>query len=147
MVKGNIWLQANAEQLGINPEHIQPASVDLCLGMPSAPSSGMMIKDGKLILSPGIVHHLPTVESINMPADCAAQMKLKSSKARAGLNMSGGWVDPGFRGNLTAAVTVTYQTELTIGQPFLQLVFYQVDAVDIIYDGKYQDSVGAVGER
>lgn len=145
MVKGEKWLTDNADALGIRLENVKPASVDLTLGDLHV---GVPIVDGKLIIKKGETALLSTAERITMPKNCAGQMVLRSSKARMGLTMGGGWIDPGYQGNLTAALTASQDTELTVGDTFLQVVFFEVaDHGEEGYVGRYQDSVGAVAAR
>ncbi len=145
MVKGEKWLTDNADALGIRLENVKPASVDLTLGDLHV---GVPIVDGKVTLEPGKTALLSTAERVNMPKDCAGELRLRSSKARAGLMFAGGWVDPGFVGNLTCAVMATQKLELDIGSTFIQLIFHEVaEHGEEGYVGRYQDSVGAVAAR
>lgn len=105
---------------GVHPDHINGASIDLTLGdtlwIERAPHGGHTVVDlaaketpemeqvriqGYFDLAPGQFCLASTREVFNLPADIAAEVKLKSSSARAGLNHSlAGWADPHWHGSV-----------------------------------------------
>ncbi len=97
-------------------EPIQPASVDLRLGPDYIRPSGGLIdyREGRrpepylqaigatLILQPGHFVNVATLEYIEIPNGMVGIIVGKSSRARDGLQVeSAGYVDPGWKGNLT----------------------------------------------
>ncbi|MDD1670948.1 MAG: dCTP deaminase [Methanomicrobiales archaeon] len=66
----------------------QPASYDLRV-------------TGHQILPRGTCTLVNSLEWVELPADLAATLRCRSSYARRGLVLGGGFVDPGFRGQLT----------------------------------------------
>jgi len=134
---------------GITPyleDCINPASIDLRLG-------GTFIDLGtckrdrfshlKITISPGDAILATTMEYIVMPSNAAGVVYLKSSLARQGLDHAlAGFVDPGFKGQLTLELHAHYPVTLTAGQRVVQLVLYQTEEPDKIYNGRYQGQRG-----
>lgn len=134
---------------GVPLEHINAASIDLTLGdnllveepgryswcrlaEKETPPMRELEKDsdGGWSLYPGDFALASTREIFHLPADIAAEYKLKSSLARAGLNhLLAGWCDPGWS---DATLTLELKNELkhTIlklrpGMKIGQIVFWQ----------------------
>ena len=114
----------------------QPASYDLRSG------SDVVIRKGESVL----VH---SIERVELPADVAATLRCRSSYARRGLLMGGGFVDPGFRGQLTLALFNGGREDLKIGEGerVVQMILQEVSDGDELYGGRYQDSEGVVNAR
>ena len=77
--------------LGIDPfaeESLQPSSYDL------RSAEDITIKKGELTL-------VPTMEFVSLPEDLCATLCGRSSFGRKGVVLGAGYIDPGFRGNLT----------------------------------------------
>ena len=135
------------------PEHVNAASIDIHMGdsllveqpmryswcdlsKKQVPPMRMLEKDedGGWSLYPGDFALVNTREVFHLPADIAAEFKLKSSLARAGLNhMLAGWADPGFH---DATLTLELKNELkhTIlklqpGMKIGQMVFWRGESV------------------
>ena len=132
-----------------DPEDIQPASVDLHLDRQILVFSNhqqpyidvrqslenlselVQIGDGEpFILHPGDFVLGSTVEHIELPDDLVARLEGKSSLGRIGLviHSTAGFVDPGWKGNLTlelsnlARLPITLYHGMKIGQiSFLEL--------------------------
>lgn len=89
-----------------------------------------------------------SIERVVMPADVSAFLVLRSSMFRKGVGLaSTGFVDPGFRGNLSFRLFFSSEDayiELKRGTRVAQLVFMRVDGNTSEYAGKYQDSQGTV---
>ena len=97
---------------GFDPELINPASLDVRLGdtllIESAASPTMVqyplgghTADDPYHLKPGQFVLAPTVELFNIPANIAAEFRLKSSRAREGLDQAlAVWGDPGWHGSV-----------------------------------------------
>jgi dCTP deaminase len=78
-----------------------------------------------LILMPGELYLLDTLETLVIPDDACGDVKLKSSLARVGLeHLHAGWGDPGFFGTLTLEVVnvAPWPIEIVAGDPIVQLV-------------------------
>lgn len=105
---------------GVDPSHINAASIDLTLGdsmlaeVENEHTGGvnlagkatprmlpmLRLSDGGWRLYPGEFALASTREVFNLPNDIAAEFKLKSSLARSGLqHLLAGWCDPGWHGS------------------------------------------------
>lgn len=120
-----------------NEDNLSSNSYDLTMGGEN------QVKE----LMPGEAKLLVTKEKINLPDNIVAKTVSKSSFARCGISIGdiGGWVDAGFRGQLTLlAVNLGDQIfDLTKISQICQIVFMQSDSkVEKLYNGHYQDSVG-----
>ncbi|MDD3573774.1 dCTP deaminase [Methanospirillum sp.] len=123
----------------INPyaeESQQPASYDLRASEPAIINKNMMTL-------------LASKEWIELPVDIAATLRCRSSYARRGIFISGGFVDPGFRGHLTLCLYNCGSDNVSVleGDRIIQMVFQQVDLPGEGYSGRYQDSHGVVTAR
>lgn len=140
---------------------IQPASVDLRLGeeiyicrddrietYPDGPTF-QPVRDGHMYLG-------HTQETIRIPRHLGAQLHGRSSLARQGLlvHITGGWVDPGFRGQLVLEVAnlSNEPIHVPIGQRVCQLTLSRLTtSVDEAYGekagSKYMDQEGIVTSR
>lgn len=114
----------------------QPASYDL------RSASETVIKRNESVL----VH---SIERVELPADIAATLRCRSSYARRGLLLGGGFVDPGFRGQLTLALFNGGREDVIIGEGerIVQMIMQEVSDGHELYGGRYQDSEGVVNAR
>lgn len=141
----------------LSPNQFQPASIDLRLG-----STFMEIQEGVVIdvkesvekyikeytdvqgimISPHSFLLGSTKEKIELPRDIVARVEGRSSLARLGLmvHVTGGWVDPGYEGNLTLELYNVGPAELILytGMRICQISFYRCGNVRKPYKGKYQ---------
>lgn len=83
-----------------------------------------------------------TVEHFNMPSDCIAYVKDKSTWARRFVLVQNTVIEPGWRGFLT--LEITYEGGgieiIDKGSPIAQIVFHRLDEpCESPYSGKYQD--------
>lgn len=127
--------QIDTDQLVIRPfsrDLIQPASIDVRLGptIKIAQYKGYrihnLIDDGVFHLSQGVFVLAATLEWIEIPPSLAAVLAGKSSLARRGLVLeSAGYVDPGWRGELTLELAnlSPRPIPLTLGMKIGQLRF------------------------
>jgi dCTP deaminase len=125
--------------LVIRPYHDasqQPASYDLRV-------------TGHQILARGACTLVPSLEWVELPADLAATLRCRSSYARRGLLIGGGFVDPGFRGQLTLCLANLGAEDIVLSPSdrVVQMVLHQVAGGTELYDGRYQDSSGVVKAR
>lgn len=147
----------DAKRIVIEPLHerdIQPASVDLHLDNvvlvfrnSSEPyidvrkdltglTERLEIDDEKpFILHPGEFVLGSTMERIELPTDIVARLEGKSSLGRIGLviHSTAGYIDPGWKGNLTLELTnvarlpITLYYGMRIGQISFQMMTTEVD--------------------
>jgi dCTP deaminase len=125
--------------LVIDPYHNasqQPASYDLRAAEETA-------------LPRGACTLVPSMERVELPADLAATLRCRSSLARRGVLLGGGFVDPGFRGQLTLCLTNAGPEEICLakGDRIVQMILQEVLNGDRLYAGRYQDSLGVVRSR
>ena len=149
----------------IEPEQIQPASVDIRLGntfsIVEDSSTGVITLENEIkyktietdtyVLLPGQFVLATTMEYFELPDDLTAFVEGRSSLGRMGLFIqNAGWVDPGFKGEITLELFNANRCaiELKSGRRVGQLVFAEMDDVAINpYNGKYQGQTGATGSR
>ncbi|WP_292521109.1 dCTP deaminase [Methanoculleus sp.] len=101
------------------------------------------------VLPRGTCTLVPSIERVELPADLAATLRCRSSLARRGALLGGGFVDPGFRGQLTLCLTNagTEEIRLAKGDRIVQMILQEVLNGDRLYEGRYQDSRGVVHTR
>lgn len=106
---------------------------------------------GHAFLGPGEFCLASIVEKVNLPADIACHVLLRSSAARMGIEHSlAGWGDPGYSGNLTLEFTNVlryHAVKLQEGDRVCQLIFHRVPAVPadrtyVATGGKYAGDTG-----
>jgi len=114
----------------------QPASYDL------RAASDMTLSRGSCTL-------VPTLEWIELPMDLAGTLRCRSSFGRRGVLLGAGFVDPGFRGQLTLCLTNLGSDDITLqkNDRVVQMILHEVRNSDKVYAGRYQDSLGAVEAR
>ena len=114
----------------------QPASYDLRAGVDT------VLKEGACTL-------LPTLEWVELPKDIAGTLRCRSSFGRKGILLGGGFVDPGFRGQLTLCLVNSGDDGVPISKNdrVVQMVLQEVQGGDQLYSGRYQDSHGDVEAR
>ena len=127
------------EKLVIRPYSIesqQPASYDLRSA-------------DETCLTGGTYTLLPTLEWVELPMDLAGTVRCRSSFGRRGVLLGAGFVDPGFRGQLTLCLTNMGKENITIhkNDRVAQMILHEVRNPGGSYSGRYQDSLGAVGAK
>jgi dCTP deaminase len=133
-----------------DPSMVQPASVDLRLGMSfrvfhnhklpaidlAQPPQGMtelveVMPDQSFVIHPGEFVLGTTQEWVELPDDIVARIEGKSSLGRLGLivHATAGFVDPGFKGTLTLEITNLTRVPIVLwpGKPIAQLSFMTLD--------------------
>ena len=149
----------------LEPEQIQPASIDIRIGntfciVEDSPSGIINLEDEiqykqitaeKYTLLPGQFVLATTMEYVELPDDLTAFVEGRSSLGRMGLFIqNAGWVDPGFKGEITLELFNANRCaiELCAGRRIGQLVFAQLDEKALNpYRGKYQGQRGAMGSK
>ena len=150
------------------PENIEPASVDLCLGdelmmpqrahsmecvdlnTPRAIMQEISIGERGFVMHPGEYALGCTEETVTLPDNIVGKIVGKSSLERFGLavNLSAGWIDPGFRGRVTFGMINLLRVPIVLraGKKCCQITFaYTTSDVSNAYNGHYQDSEGVRG--
>ena len=146
-----------------DPAFVNSASVDFRLGrkllveiepvsgpgwLPTEPTwqeinLGDYSQDHPYLLRPQSFALGETFEIIKVPLDCAVEMKLKSSRARAGIDHSlAFWFDPGWVGIGTLELQNAFRysaVKLWFGMRVGQLVVHKLDQPAVRpYSGRYQ---------
>lgn len=116
-----------------NHESQQPASYDL-----------RAADDARL--PRGICTLVPTLEWVELPGDLAGTIRCRSSFGRRGVLLGAGFVDPGFRGQLTLCMSNMGKEEITVNKNdrIAQMILHEVRNPNEKYSGRYQDSLGVV---
>ena len=101
------------------------------------------------VLPRGTCTLVPSLEWVELPADVAATLRCRSSFGRRGVLIGGGFVDPGFRGQLTLCLVNMGPEDVVVEKEerIVQIIMQTVAGGDRLYEGRYQDSMGAVGNR
>ncbi|MDD4423510.1 MULTISPECIES: dCTP deaminase [Methanocorpusculum] len=126
--------------LGIDPfaeESLQPSSYDL------RSAEDIIMKKGQLTL-------VPTMEFVSLPKDLCATLWGRSSFGRKGVVLGAGYIDPGFRGNLTLCMANCGPEDIPVtkGMRVVQMLIHTVEGeVESAYNGNYQDSFGVVKSK
>lgn len=156
MIKPDHWIKKFAGGGGITPyreEHVNPASYDVTLGdhwiCPTRDPEESV--SHSITLFPGEVILATTQETLSMPRDVVADLKLKSSLGRLWLNHSlSGWIDCNFSGQVTLELQNLgpYPRLLSAGMRIAQLVFMGMESEpEVAYGekgrGHYQGQRGA----
>ncbi|MCS6893592.1 MAG: dCTP deaminase [Deltaproteobacteria bacterium] len=134
MIKPDHWIIQFGESGGIEPfnlEFVNPASYDVTVGShficPTRDPEEF--EADEITLYPGEVTLATTREYVIMPRNVAGLILLKSSLGRLWLNHSlSGWIDPGFRGQLTLEFQNLGPTPrvLRAGTRVAQVVFFEL---------------------
>jgi deoxycytidine triphosphate deaminase len=116
---------------GVKPfDHrlVNPASIDLRWSGKSRCAyhwGWSEVEDSnELLVIPGLLYLLDTVEIVSLPDNMAGILSLKSSMGRTGLeHLHAGWFDPGFTGTATLEIKNMAPWTITLkrGQPIVQL--------------------------
>ncbi|HJJ91020.1 MAG TPA: dCTP deaminase [Methanocorpusculum sp.] len=126
--------------LGIIPfeeTSLQPASYDLSVA-------------GEIVMKVGELSLVATREFISLPSDLAATLRCRSSFGRKGVILGAGYIDPGFRGNLTLCMVNMGSENIFVeeGTRIVQMLIHPVlGHVENAYNGNYQNSYGVVGSK
>jgi dCTP deaminase len=123
-------------KLVITPYHHecqQPASYDLRAAL-------------DVTLYRGTFTLVPTIEWVELPTDLGGTLMCRSSFGRRGVLLGAGYVDPGFRGQLTLCLTNMGNDDIAVrkNDRIVQMILHEVREGVHAYSGRYQDSNGAV---
>jgi len=119
-----------------SPDCLQPASYDLRVAH-------------DMVLLRGSCSLVPTLEWVELPVDLAATLRCRSSFGRKGIMIGAGFVDPGFRGQLTLCLVNMGAEDVPLVQNnrVVQMIIHEVKGGNRLYDGRYQDSKGVIHSR
>lgn len=109
-----------------NPNHLQPASVDLTLGNEFIANEAKFALTDGYQLAPREFVLATTRESVSVPSHFVGEVKGRSTWARRGLVIeSAGYVDPGFVGTLTLELYNYSQRTLwlPVGERICQIAY------------------------
>lgn len=143
-------LVALARQYSLDWPHIGPASVDLRIGPAiiawehGQPFSFEIDCLDGAIMYPGTFYLASSIEEIYCPPDLAAFIQMRSSFARRGLgHKMAGFVDPGFRGQITFELETAVPLRVKAGERIAQAVYVRLEATTLRpYEGKYMYQQG-----
>ncbi|WAC05477.1 MAG: dCTP deaminase [Methanoregula sp.] len=131
---GDNCLQGNLVIRPYSDDCQQPASYDLRAS-------------DNVILHKGACTLVSSLEWVELSGDLAGTLRCRSSLGRKGILLGAGFVDPGFRGQLTLCLTNLGTADLEIhrNERIVQMVLHEVRGGTRLYNGRYQDSKGVVG--
>ncbi len=142
----DILLAMKNGEISISPfseDSLTPNGYDLKVGELMIPDKKIHIKDGKIKIDKGTHFLVGTLEEVSVGNRHVAQLWLKSRWARRGVLASFGLVDAGFRGILTLGAYATREIEISIGDKFVQICFFELKSeVEKPYEkrsGNYQN--------
>ena len=139
-----------------NPEMVNPASIDICIGTTNIYRGVECDITGRdqanpIYLERGAFMLCSTLERLKVPLDCAMDLRLKSSRARAGYNHSlAFWFDPGWDGIGTLELQNVGYEPLPIypGLRIGQIIYHRLVApCDKPYAGRYQAATTVEGAK
>jgi len=101
------------------------------------------------VLPRGSCTLVPSLEWVELPPDVAGTLRCRSSFGRQGVLMGAGFIDPGFRGQLTLCLANMGNDDIRIrkNERLVQMILQEVRNGNLRYNGRYQDSCGIVGAR
>jgi dCTP deaminase len=110
------------------------------------PASYDLRSAGDSLLSKRTCTLVPTLEWVELPMDLAGTLRCRSSFGRRGVLLGAGFVDPGFRGQLTLCLTNMGSDDIMVkkNDRVVQMILHEVREGSQSYSGRYQDSRGAV---
>lgn len=115
----------------LNPENIQPCSIDLHLGRSLKTIQGreFYLKENVyLLLEPGDFILGSTREHVEIPNDLVGVVDGKSSLGRLGItaHVTAGYIDAGFKGNITLEIANLSDESFKLEKdmPIAQIVFH-----------------------
>lgn len=145
-------------------KYLQPASVDLRLGsgfleidpnqvISSTQEVKYRVTGGPdfIVLAPGQFVLATTQEWVELSGKVVGRVNGKSSWGRRGLKIeNAGFIDPGFRGNITLELLNEGNVPilLRVGEPICQIEFIRLmSPCRVLYHGKYVGQTGVTGAK
>jgi len=139
-----------------NPEMVNPASIDICIGNTimfhdTECNISTRTKEFPVLLEPGGFMLISTLERLKVPMDCAMDLRLKSSRARAGYDHAlAFWFDPGWDGIGTLEIKNIGYDNLPIypGLRIGQIIYHRLtEPCTRPYEGRYQAATFVEGAK
>lgn len=139
-----------------NPDMVNPASIDICIGNTVIYHGVECVinisdADHPIWLEPGAFMLVSTLERLKVPLDCAMDLRLKSSRARAGYDHAlAFWFDPGWDGIGTLEIkNIGYDTlPIYPGLRIGQIIYHKlVETCSKPYAGRYQAATSVEGAK
>jgi len=139
-----------------NPEMVNPASIDICIGNTimfhdTECNISTRTKEFPVLLEPGGFMLISTLERLKVPMDCAMDLRLKSSRARAGYDHAlAFWFDPGWDGIGTLEIKNIGYDNLPIypGLRIGQIIYHRLmEPCAKPYEGRYQAATSVEGAK
>ncbi len=144
-----------------NPKNLNPASLDLTLGkhvteylidgvidVREPPATRKKVISGEGFVLQAHQTYLMHTEETVFAKDTVAVVDGKSSLGRLfiSVHQTAGYVDPGFRGQVTLEVTSYHSVRVYAGMRFCQVRFHTIAGEIELYDGHYKGATakGAV---
>ncbi len=98
------------------------------------------LRKNKIVFKPGDFYLVQTIESFNMPQNLTANFKPRTTTFRSGLVLRTGNVAPGYKGQVSFAMTNEGPCEVTLemGARFCHVQFEEVRGGGSMYRGQWQ---------
>lgn len=144
---------------GVNPDNIQPNSIDLTVASVYTISGPLVLFAGKekrrqlpeyfplktflyegvemFKLEPGYRYQVEFKEVLDLPSSVCGLTLVRSSMAKSGCNGENGLFDSGYKGPCGMMVSVQEESYIEIGASIAQMLFFSTDAAKM-YSGFYQ---------
>ncbi|OUJ19317.1 Deoxycytidine deaminase Dcd [Methanonatronarchaeum thermophilum] len=89
-----------------------------------------------------------SLETVGLPMDVAGLVRMRSTFGREGVFLSGGYIDPGYKGDITLCLfNAGDSVEIGEGERIAQIVFFDVVGETGGYSGSYQNSCGVTKSK
>lgn len=87
-------------------------------------ADGKVFTEGDVLIAPGSMFYVSTIETVRLPDDVCAQLWLRTTWIRRGVIGAFGKIDAGFHGTLTLGAFNASRDDVTIpvGERFCQMV-------------------------
>jgi deoxycytidine triphosphate deaminase len=144
---------------GVNPENIQPNSIDLTVASVYTITGSLVLFAGKekrrqlpeyvplktflyegvemFKLEPGSRYQIEFNEFLDLPGHICGLTLVRSSMAKSGCTGENGLFDSGYKGPCGMMVSVQEESYIEIGASIAQILFFSTDASKM-YTGFYQ---------
>jgi len=112
------------------------------------PTYTTVIPDDGIMLYPNTLYLGSTIEHIFSPI-YGCQFDGRSSVGRLGISthQCAGYVDVGFRGNITLEISVIHPVRIYAGMRIGQISFFPLVGQVTLYNGKYQNAEGVESSK
>ena len=104
----------------------------------------------KVVIPSGSSYLVRTIEIVNLPEDLLARIKPRTTLFRSGVSLETGWVNPGYKGELTFSLFNfgPFDFTLEMGARIAHIVFEPIEGRTQAYRGQWQGGrVSTEGEE